>query len=274
MKTFTRLIALLLATSLSFASIAQTLPADPPKTSPEEVQPKFIWGMLLNFAFKIAMQLFGEWLSNKLTTDLADTSKFNKILLNSASAAVVSLAGSTLFENKSIGAQENAVLNAPTKPVELENGKPNYQGVHVAVVGFDKAGTAIRVIPIAEGFRTGDRIKLKVLPTFDGLLVIENINPQANRAQIYPAGNSQVVSVKAGVEIFVPLAKDEFFEFAGGTGEEQLVITLRDPRAFGAAQAKAVASRKDEKSGSSFVQETTGGTYPVISQSIKLNHSR
>jgi hypothetical protein len=53
-----------------------------------------------------------------------------------------------------------------------------------------------------------------------------------------------------------------------------LVITLRDPRAFGDAESKAPANRKDEKFGSSFVQETAAGTFPVISQSIKLSHSK
>jgi len=263
----------MMAASLAISSLAQQLPTEPPSPSSDEVQPKFVWGIVLNIAFKFAMTLFGEWLANKVTTDLANTSNFNKILLNSANAAIVSLAGATIFEGKSVGAPENTTLNAPTKPVKIENEKPNYQGVHVAVVGFDRTGTATRIIPIAEGFHTGDRIKVKVLPTFDGLLVIENINPKGERNQIYPARSSEVVSVKAGVEIFVPVGKDEFFEFAGDTGDEQLVITLRDPRAYGTAQSKALASRKDEKSGSSFVQETPDGTYPSISQSIKLSHS-
>jgi hypothetical protein len=92
--------------------------------------------------------------------------------------------------------------------------------------------------------------------------------------QIYPAQSTEVVSVKAGVEIFAPLGKDEFFEFAGDVGDDQLVITVRDPRAFGNAESKIPANRKDEKFGSSFVQETPEGTYPVISQAMKLVHGK
>jgi hypothetical protein len=171
-----------------------------------------------------------------------------------------------------VGAKENTVMSEPVAPLKSENGSVNYQGVHVAIVGFNPAGEATNIQPLNADFRTGDRFKLKVIPTFDGLVVIENINPKAQRSQIYPANDTDVVAIKAGVEIFVPIGKDEFFQFAENTGEEQLVVTIRDPRAFGDAESKIPANRKDEKTGSSFVQETPSGTYPVISQSLKLKH--
>ena len=251
----------------------------PPAVSPaqsEELQPKFfIWGILLNVAFKFAMAAFTEWRQSKLTADLSNPINYKKLLLNSAKASLVSTLGGGVgaaFGFKGVGAPENTVADLPTKPIQLENGQPNYQGVHVAIVGFDKAGAVTGLQPVVAGFRTGDRIKLKVLPTFDALLVIENINPQGVRRQIYPPSATEAVSVKAGAEILVPLAADQFFEFAGLTGDEQLVITLRDPRAFGDAESKVAVSRKDEEDGSSFVQETAPGTYPVISQSLKLKH--
>ncbi len=278
MKTTTRALVYVLATSLTMSSLsamAQTQAQQTPAAADaQEMQPKFIWGIVLNIAFKFAMGLFSEWLTNKITNDLTDTSNMNRIMLNTANAAVITLANAAPFGTKSAGGLENVVVGEPTKPVKVENGKVNYQGVHVAVVGFDKAGVATRVQPITDGFRTGDRIKLKVIPTFDGLLVIENITPRGQRAQIYPAQSTEVVSVKAGLEIFVPLGKDEFFEFAGDVGDDQLVITVRDPRAFGNAESKIPANRKDEKFGSSFVQETPEGTYPVISQAMKLVHAR
>jgi hypothetical protein len=221
------------------------------------------------------MSAFTEWRQHKLTNDLSNPVNYRKLLLNSATAGLVSTASGvtgSLFGFKSVGAPENTVADLPTKPIQMDNGRPNYQGVHAAIVGFDKAGAVTGVQPVVAGFRTGERIKLKVLPTFDALLVIENINPQGVRRQIYPPSATEAVSVKAGVEILVPLAADQFFEFAGVTGDEQLVITLRDPRAFGDAESKAQVSRKDEGDGSSFVQETLPGTYPVISQSLKLKH--
>lgn len=278
MKPPFRALALTVALSFTLVSTAQTTAPStalpPPSAAGDEVQPKFIWGMVLNLAFKFAMGLFSDWLTSKLTTDLSNPTDLNRIMLNTANAVVMSLADTTPFGTKSIGHVENTVTVESKTAVQVDNGKVNYQGVHVAVVAFDKSGTPLRIQPVTQGFHTGDRFKLKVLPTFDGLLVIENINPKGVLSQIYPATSVDVVSVKAGVEIFVPLGKDEAFEFAGQTGEEQLRITLRDPRAFGDAASKAPASRKDDKLGSSFVQETPPGTYPVIAQSIQLVHGR
>lgn len=283
-KHASRLLIGLLTLSLLMPTHAQPLPAAPTAAATpdadasEEMQPKFfIWGLLLNIAFKFAMSAFQEWRQSKLTNDLSNPINYRKLLLNSATAGLVSTAGggiTALFGFKSVGAEENTVADLPTKPIQVQNGQPNYQGAHVAIVGFDQAGAVTGLRPVTAGFRTGDRIKIKVLPTFDALLVIENINPQGVRKQIYPPSAAQAVSLKAGVEVLVPLGTDQFFEFAGVTGDEQLVITLRDPRAGGAAEAKAEVSRKDEDNGSSFVQETAPGTYPVIAQSIRLRHER
>ncbi|MCX7144648.1 MAG: hypothetical protein NT042_00190 [Sulfuritalea sp.] len=272
MKIRSRILAGFLMIALVAPGIAQQ-PAPPAQEgAAEEVKPKFIWGLLLNIAFKFAMSAFSEWLGNKITTDLADTSKLNKIMLTSANAAIVSLSDAAPFGTKSAGAPENTVVGEPTKPITVENGRENYQGVHVAIVGFNRAGAVTGVQPVTAGFKSGDRIKLKVLPTFDGLLVIENITPKGERRQIYPPAGSQVVALKAGAEIMVPLARDDYFEFAGATGDEQLVITIRDPRAFGGKESLVQVNRKDDKNGSSFVQELAPDTYPVISQTLKLQH--
>lgn len=278
-----RLCVGLLLLSLVLRAQAQAAQAAPVAAAPaagdqaEEVQPKFfIWGLLLNVALKFAMNAFLEWRQQKLTNDLTPIN-YKKLLMNSATAGLISTAGGAvggLFGFKSVGADENTVADLPTKPIQLQNGQPNYQGAHVAIVAFDRAGNPVGLRPVTAGFRTGDRIKLKVLPTFDALVVIDNINPQGRRQQIYPPATDQAISLKAGVEVLLPLREDQFLEFAGVTGDEQLVITLRDPRAAGAAESKVEVSRKDEDTGSSFVQETAPGTYPVIAQSLKLRHER
>ena len=272
MKIRSRILAGFLMIALVAPGIAQQPAPQAQEGAAEEVKPKFIWGLLLNIAFKFAMSAFSEWLGNKITTDLADTSKLNKIMLTSANAAIVSLSDAAPFGSRSAGAQENTVVGEPTKPITVENGRENYQGVHVAIVGFNRAGAVTGVQPVTAGFKSGDRIKIKVLPTFDGLLVIENITPKGERKQIYPPAGSQVVALKAGAEIMVPLARDDYFEFAGATGDEQLVITIRDPRAFGGKESLVQVNRKDDKYGSSFVQELAPDTYPVISQTLKLQH--
>jgi hypothetical protein len=238
------------------------------------MKPKFIWGILINMAVNYAISAFGKYLMGKLTEQLTPQSMAG-MLLRGKSASIVpldSVGGSGSISAKSAGAPENTVAGEPTTPLKVENGRENYQAVHVALMNFDHAGNALGFAPVTAGFKTGERFKLRVLPTFDGLLVIDNINPKNQRKQIYPAQAENVVNIKGGVEIMIPLGQDEYFEFAGATGDEQLVITLRDPRAFGSAAATAVVTRKDENNGSNFMQELTPNTYPVISQAIKLKH--
>ena len=280
-KNASRLLIALLMGALLLPVRAQPVPTPAPASGAEQVEPKFVWGLLINIAVKFAMSAFQEWRSRKLTNDLSNPIDYQKLLLNAATAGFVSTAGgavsgavSNLLGFKSVGAPENTVADLPTKPLELQDGKPNYQGVHVALVGFDRAGAVKGVQPVTAGFRTGERFKLKVLPTFDALVVIDNINPQSVRKQIYPPSAEQAISLKAGVEVLLPLGANQFFEFTGATGDEQLVITLRDPRAFGGAESRVEVSRQDERDGSSFVQETAPGTYPVIAQSLKLRHER
>ncbi len=275
-----RLSAAVLASLLTLGSAGSTFaqsPAaavpPPPPAAGDDYQPKFIWGLVLNMAFKFVMSAFGEWLTRKLTTDITNPSLMNRIVANSVQAAIVPLTEASPFGAKSAGAPENAVAGEPNKPVTVENGRETFQGVHVAIVAFSRDGAATGIQPVTAGFRSGDRIKLKVLPTFDGIVVIENINPRGERQQIYPPQQTNVVRLTAGQEVFLPLAKDDYFEFGGVTGDEQLVITVRDPRAFGGQESKVEPNRKDDRYGSSFVQETPPGTFPVISQSLKLRHS-
>ena len=248
--------------------------AQPAPAESEDMQPKFIWGLLLNVAVKVAGSLFMDWLQGKLTTELTPE-KLARLVLNSLSASIVPLADAAPqgIGAKSAGATENAQPGEASTPVRIgTDGEANYQAVHVALIGFDGDGKALGFRPLSRGFKTGERFKLRVLPTFDGLLVIDNINPAGRRTQVYPPRDSEVVKVKAGTEILIPLDRDQYFEFAGAQGDEQLVVTLRDPRAFGEAASKAPAFRRDEANGSNFVQETPPGSFPLIAQALHLRH--
>lgn len=273
MKAITRALASILMVSIAVPGMAQA-PSPPVRNdSGEQMQPKFIWGILLKFAVNYAVSAFGSYLFNKLTAQITPQS-VTDMLLRSKSASIVPLASAEAggVGATSAGAVENTVAGTPTTPLKVENGRENFQAVRVALMNFDHDGKALGFAPVTAGFRTGERFKLRVLPTFDGLLVIDNVNPRNQRRQIYPAQAENVVKIKAGMEILIPLGADEYFEFTGATGDEQLVVTLRDPRAFGKAAATTIATRKDESNGSNFMQEVAPDTYPVISQALKLKH--
>jgi len=270
-----RIIALCLALSFAGHALPQAAPAQPPAaTEGEAYEPKFIWGILINIAFKVGMSLFTSWATSKLTTQLSSYA-VDKMTANGNTASILPLSSLVKIAGylaKGAGAPENAVAGDPGAPVKVENGKENYQGVHVALVGFDRNGAALGFRPLSDGFRTGERFKLRILPTFDGVLVINNVNPQGVDRQIYPPQADKVVAVKSGVEILVPLGRDQYFEFTGGGGDEKLVITLRDPLAFGEAISNAQVFRKDENNGSNFMQEVGPGRYPLIAQALTLRH--
>lgn len=271
-----RIAAACIALTITGHALPQTAP--PAQTAPppsEEYQPKFIWGILLNLAWKVGMSMFSSWAQSKLTSELTSFA-VNKITDNSSSASILSMSSLVKvvsFLSKSAGAPENAVAGDPGMPIKVENGRENYQGVHVSLVGFDRTGNALGFRPVTDGFRTGERFKIRVLPTFDGMLVINNVNPKGIDKQIYPGQEDKVVSIKAGIEIMVPLGREEYFEFTGDGGDEKLVITLRDPRAFGPAASTAQVFRKDENNGSNFMQEVTASSFPLISQAMTLRHN-
>lgn len=274
MKFPARALSFLLIIALAAPGMAQPPAAPPGNDGGEEMQPKFIWGVLIKIAVNYAISAFGSYLMGKLTEQLTPQN-LASMLLRNRSASIVPLASvGTMLGAKSAGAAENTVAGEPTTALKVENGRENYQAVHVALMNFDRAGNALGFRPVNAGFRTGERFRLRVLPTFDGLLVIDNINPRQERKQIYPAQAENVVKIKAGVEIMIPLGKDDYFEFTGATGDEQLVITVRDPRAFGSAAATATVTRKDENNGSNFMQEQTPNSFPVISQALRLRHDR
>ncbi len=259
--------ALVLLWSSSQPLVAQARDAEP-------VEPKFAWGVLMNIAFKIGSSMFTDWLMDKLTKEVKDKETVNKLLDNAGLAGIVPLLELLPLGTKSVGWQDNVSVGEVQTPFTVKQGQESCQGAHVAIVGFDSQGKPLGVRPVSSGFRSGDRIKLKLLATFDSVVVIENINAQGKRQQIYPPAPGEVLKLQRGKEFLLPLGADEYFEFAGATGQEQLLLTIRDPRAFNGQESVAIVKRKDDATGSSFVQDTPEGRYPVMAQSLVLEHGR
>lgn len=255
---------------LASGSLRAEAPGAMPATE-ERMEPKFVWGILLNLVANYAMSTLSSWLLHKLTDQADLPAKLDQLQNNSLTAAILPLVRFALGV-KSAGAVENTTAAGPAQPFSLKEGRPNYQGLNITVLGFAGDGQFQGVRPLSAKFTNGDRIKLKVLPTFDGLLVVENINPQGLQRQIYPPRADAVVALKEGVEVLIPLGKDEYFQFAGVSGEEQLLVTIRDPRSLQGGASPAPASREETANGTNFVQETPPGTYPVISQSLRIQH--
>ena len=248
--------------------------SEPPQAGkPPQVEPKFIWGVLINIAIgqlaSMAFSPFKDWLAKKLISNLGEgiAAGTVRFLARDSGARIVEARSAGILSKDTV----NTTNQAPAEPLRVADGKENYQAAQVSVGVADPDGK-LTFRPISRGFRNGDRIKLHVITTFNGLMMIENINPRGERKKIYPVADTQMVEVHAGKETLVPLNDDQYFEFTKVTGEEQLLVTLRDPRAEGAAKSTAKVNRKDERYGSQFMQEVDANTYPSFTEAIKLVH--
>ncbi len=264
------LVSTLLIASLAFSP---RLWAQDKNEEAPQVEPKFVWGLLVQYAISklgsIAFDAFANWAGAKMKSKLQSGLAAGAVrLISKDSGASIIAAGSAEVSSKDA---VNTTAAPPSASFRVDDGKENYQAAQVSIGVADAEGK-LNFRPLSQGFKTGERFKLHVLSTFAGHVLIENINPRGERRQIYPAHNAQVVAMQAGKETMIPLGDDEYFEFARATGEEQLLITLRDPRAKGPAKSTAQVNRKDEKYGSRFVQEVTPDTYPSLTEAIKLVH--
>ncbi len=308
---FSRLpVVLMLAASLSVFHPGLVNAADPvkpknDKSAPEhdttvpkvEVQEKFIWGIVVNVVLSSVFSMFTDWLIKKLGVDVSAGDKplslpnfgdaaaaaptpvasVGDIKAQLVNVAVIAVTG--ILTNKLNSVLTHAFLgkDAPTtaKPkaaLQVKNGDPNYQAAHIAILAVDAAGNVTGLRSVKQGFNTGERFKVRVISTYDALVALGNINPSGKERQIYPPQANTVISIKAGTEVVLPLAADQYFQFTGETGTDQLVVTVVDPRALEGKPSKKRVHRQDVDYGSNFAQEVTPDTYPVISQPIALLH--
>ncbi len=274
MKSKQVLIAVLAAAVLETAMAQAPAPTPPQDNAGEAVQPRFIWGILIQLAVshmgRFAWNTFSQWLEARMMS--GESALTDRLVLGSrGSPDVVIRPRAAPLELNARAA--DVVVGTPSAPLSTEGGKENYQGANIAVLAAAPSASTFAVRPVNQGFKTGERIKLRVISTFGGELSIENINPRGERTQIYPSNTAQVVVLTAGKETFIPLGADEYFEFIGATGREQLVVNLSDPRATGEHASRNKVYRQDVSYGSNFMQEVTAETYPYISQAIELQHS-
>ncbi|MEK9804464.1 MAG: DUF4384 domain-containing protein [Curvibacter sp.] len=239
----------------------------------EELKPKFfLFGFLLNVALKFAVASFQEWYKQQLTVEVAEPINYMRLLRNSALSSLASSAGSALFPALSFKSASAVDRTPAVATDDAERRISNFQGAHVAVVGFDGQGQVTGLRPLQTSFRSGERIKLKVISSFDAWFVIENVSPNGVRQQIYPRDASQAVLLRAGNEILVPLVEDQFLEFTGETGRDQLVLTFRDPGGRSGPLSNAAVVMQEEANGVGLLQEVPPGAFPLISQALTFNH--
>lgn len=243
-------------------------PASREAPGEESAQPKFIWGILIKFAASKAFEIFFQWTAEKMFKGMTPS------LLLPRSAAVNPPGVATLAPApKGIAFMTPSVTdNAPDVPLVMDGGRENYQGAHLALLVLQPDGQTFAVRPVSAGFVSGEKFRIRIGATFEGELTLDNIDPQGERKHLYPSNSEQVVKIRSGTPVILPLEPDSFFQFDDVAGEERLVISLRDPRAQGEAAAQTRVHRQENVQGTGLLQEVAAGKYAAIAESIALQH--
>ncbi|HYD57200.1 MAG TPA: hypothetical protein VEB41_09870 [Burkholderiales bacterium] len=280
-RRITLVLAATLVPSLPGAGWAQPAkqlaPSAAAKEGDEEVQEKFIWGLLIQYAVsKLSSQVFDifiKWLTPKLSGGaLGLAERISVLMPRDAGVEFASRDAGTEPVSVRQGPPAEVVVGAPDKPLQVDGDQANYEGIHVAIM-VDQGDGTVRFRPVSEGFRTGERFKLRLVSTFGGAMSIDNINPRGERRQIYPPRADLVALVPKSKEVLLPFAPDQFFQFTGNTGREQLVLRVADQRARADSASANKVFRQDMKYGSNFLQEVGKGRYAAFEQPIEIDHS-
>lgn len=268
------LMALLVLPSVTLAGVApgqeKTEPVSVEAPGEESAQPKFIWGILIKFAASKAFEIFFQWTAEKMFQGMTPS------LFMPRSAAVNPPGAAMLAPApKGIVLMTPSVTDkAPDVPLVAGGGRENYQGAHLSLLVLQPDGQTLAVRPVSAGFVSGEKFRIRIGATFEGDLALDNIDPQGERKRLYPPSTEQVVKIRSGTPVILPLEPDSFFRFDEVAGEERLVISLRDPRAQGEAAAQTVVHRQENMQGTGLLQEVVPGKYAAIAESIALQHRR
>jgi hypothetical protein len=244
------------------ASLPAEVPARPAELPPLETS-RVVWGVLLRDE---ADSVFGT-LSNWLRA-VGDRPGRN-------AAAIISLSAYlTRRDLPPVAAEANVQMAGDVGRLHIDMEGENYQGVRVLRASLDAAGRLSASQPLSAGMAAGERFKLGLTSTFDALVVLANVNARGLTSPVYPALPGQAVVLSAGQPVWLPLGEREYFQFAAEAGAEpgaRLALTIRDPRSLLTGQAASLpALRRDDASGSSYVQAREPGRYPVITEAVRL----
>jgi hypothetical protein len=266
-----RLIATVTVLGLGGASLAQTPPSPPLPSLQEEAELGIAWGVMTRLAGLGVFDHFAAW-ANKKIAARQERNAGESLAANAALATVVNLTAYLPGKGGvAAGAEPNVRPGTPQLPLRVDENGENYQGVNVAVASMDDDGKPREFRPLGGGFATDERFKLRLLSTFDAVVVLGSVNPAGVSRQIYPAKAGYAVAIPAGKAVLLPLGPKEYLKFPANMGQERLTFTVRDPRSLDPGHTgTGQVFRRDEAFGSSFVQPVTPDRFPVIAESITL----
>jgi hypothetical protein len=145
----------------------------------------------------------------------------------------------------------------------------NYHGIHARLLLIDGKTQTVSSAPLSTKLKPGQRFKLRITATFNGVAALDQLLGTAwdaeRTGQVYPAPGMSV-EVKAGKAVDLPIGAAQYFMLHGRQANERLLLSVRHAKAVGEGRNTQPAYRKDNVQGSSFLQLTPKGLYPIIEQ--------
>lgn len=145
----------------------------------------------------------------------------------------------------------------------------NYHGIHARYLLIDTKTQKVSSAPLSTRLKPGQRFKLRVTATFNGVAALDQVlgtGWDAERTgQVYPAAGMSV-ELKASQAVDLPVGEAQYFVLDGRRANDRLLLSVRHTKAVGDGRNTQPAYRKDNAQGSSFLQLTPKGLYPIIEQ--------
>jgi hypothetical protein len=159
------------------------------------------------------------------------------------------------------------------QPLAMEFGYgANYQGLSIQIDMLDGRNQLIGIRSAQSVFKTGERFRLRLKPTFSGLLELTNVAPNGNQERIFPQAPITAFQLNAGQEMTIPANPKQFFYFDEHQGNEQLVIRFADPAAFNNTVVPLPIYRNDKGHVTYLMQQASNTQRPLIVQAIGIRH--
>lgn len=269
-KAVLSILLMLLPVMHAPSALAETSGANPPgqdANNASSAKPKFIWGvMIVNLFTSQVFGAFFKWASSMISHGDAAHPTKDTAVTDPHAARFVPL------RKDFLPVVPKVTDSKPVAPLTVENGMENYQGAFISLLVLEPDGKSLEVRPISEGFKSGEKFRIRIGATFEGDLTIDNIDPHGTRSRLYPADAAAALRIKQGAPVILPAEKGVFFQFDKDSGEEKLSFMLRDVRADGGSAAQSPIHRQENDMGTGLLQEVQPGQYAVIADTISLQH--
>lgn len=173
-----------------------------------------------------------------------------------------------------LGAPDLPLLGSGVRQVGTTwAGGLNYQGMHASYVLLDAKGRQTGLLPLSKPLPAGQRFRIRITPTFDGVAGIDQVLGTVWDAQrtgpVYPTPGLSA-EVKAGQATTLPVGPNLHFVMRGRPATERLVLQVRHAKATADTRSDQPAYRQDSGAGSSYLQLVPRGQYPLVEQVLTM----